>query len=69
MQPLNKCMWGLYAEEDIPAGAFVVEYVGEVITNKYGDIRGTHYDKIGSSYLFDMNDPDDDDQPYEKKVN
>jgi histone-lysine N-methyltransferase SUV39H len=65
----EKCMWGLFAEEEIPAGAFVTEYVGEVITNKYGDIRGTHYDKIGSSYLFDMNDPDEDDQPYERKVN
>jgi hypothetical protein len=25
-------MWGLYALEPIPAGAFVVEYAGEVLT-------------------------------------
>jgi len=50
-------MWSLFALEDIMQGAFVIEYIGEVLTNKYGDIRGTHYDKIGCSYLFDMNDP------------
>jgi SET domain-containing protein len=61
-------MWGLFAMEDIPAGAFVVEYLGEVVTKKIGDIRGTHYDKIGCSYLFDMNDPLDE-ESYEIRVN
>ena len=61
-------MWGLFAMEDIPPGAFVVEYVGEVVTKKIGDIRGTHYDKIGCSYLFDMNDPLDE-ESYEIRVN
>ena len=51
-------MWGLFALEDIPAGAFVLEYTGEVITKKEGDKRGKNYDKVGMSYLFDMNDPD-----------
>lgn len=50
-------MWGLFAIDDIPAGAFIVEYRGEVITKKEGDKRGFEYDKIGMSYLFDMNDP------------
>lgn len=54
--------------EDIPAGAFVIEYQGEVITKKYGDIRGTHYDKIGCSYLFDMNDPLQE-ETFEMRVN
>lgn len=27
-------MWGLYTLEDIPVGAFVVEYTGEVITKR-----------------------------------
>lgn len=30
-------MWGLFSQEVIPAGAFVIEYVGEVLTAKEGD--------------------------------
>jgi SET domain-containing protein len=30
----EKCGWGLTADEDIKAGAFLVEYVGEVIDDK-----------------------------------
>jgi len=47
-------MWGLFALEPIPAGAYVVDYVGEVLTAKDGDKRGKIYDSIGMSYLFDM---------------
>ena len=32
------------------------------MTKKEGDKRGKFYDKIGLNYLFDMNDPDEDDQ-------
>lgn len=53
----KRSFWGLFALEEIPAGAFVTAYCGEVITKRLGDIRGTYYDRIGSSYLFDMNDP------------
>jgi hypothetical protein len=49
-------MWGLYAMEEIPIGSFIVEYVGETVTKKQGDMRGTFYDAQGLSYLFDMND-------------
>jgi hypothetical protein len=49
-------MWGLYAMEEIPIGAFILEYVGEMVTKKQGDMRGTFYDAQGLSYLFDMND-------------
>jgi SET domain-containing protein len=49
-------MWGLYALEDIPAGAFLMEYRGEIVTKKHGDMRGTYYDSKCLSYLFDMND-------------
>jgi histone-lysine N-methyltransferase SUV39H len=55
-------MWGLFTLEDIPAGAFILEYTGEVITKKEGDLRGRQYDKVGMSYLFDMNDPDEDNE-------
>jgi len=54
-------MWGLFAQEFIPAGSFVLEYVGEVVTARDGDKRGRVYDRIGMSYLFDMNDYDEDD--------
>jgi SET domain-containing protein len=60
-------MWGLFALEPIPAGAFVVEYVGEILTAKEGDSRGRSYDQLGMSYLFDMNDPDESDE-YEQQV-
>jgi [histone H3]-lysine9 N-trimethyltransferase SUV39H len=55
-------MWGLFALEPIPAGAYVVDYVGEVLTAKDGDKRGRIYDSIGMSYLFDMNEPDETDE-------
>jgi len=48
--------------EDIPAGAFVLEYTGEIITKKEGDRRGKIYDQQGMSYLFDMNDHDENDK-------
>ena len=54
-------MWGLYTMEPIPAGAFVVEYIGEVLTAKEGDRRGREYDRLGMSYLFDMNEHDEND--------
>ena len=56
-RPAQICMWGLVAMEDIPAGAFLMEYQGEIVTKKQGDMRGTYYDSNGLSYLFDMNDP------------
>lgn len=63
----KKCAyWGLFALEDIPAGAYVTQYLGEVISKRLGDIRGTYYDKIGSSYLFDMNDPLREEEFYER---
>ena len=58
----------MYTLEEIPPGAFVCEYLGEVITKKLGDIRGTYYDRLGFSYLFDMNDPTLE-EPFEMKVN
>jgi hypothetical protein len=54
-------MWGLFALEDIPSGAFLMEYRGEVLTKKQGDMRGSCYDANGLSYLFDMNDPEPND--------
>ncbi len=46
--------WGLFALEPIPQGDMVLEYVGEVISQKVADKREKIYEKngIGSSYLF-----------------
>ena len=54
--------------EDIVPGAFVCEYLGEVITKRLADIRGTYYDRLGCSYLFDMNDPLPE-ESYEMQLN
>ena len=40
--------------ENIKAGAFVVEYVGEVITSNVAEERGKKYDAEGRTYLFDL---------------
>ena len=55
-------MWGLIAMEEIPAGAFLMEYLGEIVSKKQGDMRGTFYDDNGLSYLFDLNDPSEADE-------
>ena len=34
-----------------------MQYTGEIVTKKWGDMRGSYYDYSGLSYLFDMNDP------------
>lgn len=46
--------WGVKALQQIPRGAFVIEYVGEVITNVEADRRGKEYDVEGITYLFDL---------------
>ena len=55
-RPKHISMWGLIAMEEIPAGAFLMEYLGEIVSKKQGDMRGTYYDDNGLSYLFDLND-------------
>lgn len=50
-------MWGLFALEEIPAGAYVVDYCGEVITAHEADRRGKVDDREGANYLYDMIGP------------
>ena len=59
-------MWGLIALEEIAKGAYVMEYRGEVITKKQADMRGSYYDTNGVSYLFDMNEPLDEEKIEQK---
>lgn len=44
--------WGVVAGEDIPRGAFVVQYVGEIIPNEVANSRGNRTGR--QSYLFDL---------------
>lgn len=52
--------WGLKAREFIKKGRFVVEYVGEIITNDEAEERGMKYDAIHQTYLFDLDFNDRD---------
>ncbi|AFN83791.1 SET domain-containing protein [Encephalitozoon romaleae SJ-2008] len=46
--------YGLFAKEKISRGKFVIEYVGEIISNEEAERRGAFYDLRGCSYLFDL---------------
>tara|TARA_B100000161_G_C33430853_1_gene360079 strand:+ start:235 stop:717 length:483 start_codon:yes stop_codon:yes gene_type:complete len=53
---------GVFASEDIKAGQKIIEYVGEKITKKEGDIRSEkrikrylNSNKTGSVYIFELN--------------
>lgn len=46
--------WGVRSTQFIHKGTFIEEYIGEVIKVEEGDARGAIYDKLGCSYLFDM---------------
>lgn len=61
-------MWGLFAMEEIPAGSFIMEYVGEIVPKLEGDMRGSYCDQEGLSYLFDMNDVKKAEEPREVEI-
>ncbi|KAL0086821.1 hypothetical protein F4703DRAFT_1904463 [Phycomyces blakesleeanus] len=46
--------WGVRALTTIQPNTFVEEYIGEVIGEEEGQFRGSLYDSISLSYLFDM---------------
>lgn len=50
----NGCGWGLKTLEEIKRGQFVLEYLGEVITQMDADVRDEAYDFTGATYLFDL---------------
>lgn len=45
---------GLFAEETIPWGTRIAEYVGQVVNDKEYKKRSKFYDRIGVTYLFDL---------------
>ncbi|KAG0419072.1 Histone-lysine N-methyltransferase MEDEA, partial [Dictyocoela roeselum] len=52
--------YGLFAGEDILANEFVIEYIGEVITNEETERRGVFYEEKKLSYLFNLNQKGDE---------
>ncbi|XP_002734659.2 histone-lysine N-methyltransferase SUV39H2-like, partial [Saccoglossus kowalevskii] len=50
----NGCGWGVKTLDDIKRNSFVMEYVGEVISNEEAERRGKIYDSNGRTYLFDL---------------
>jgi hypothetical protein len=46
--------WGIYTKHALKKGDFVHEYVGEVISQEEAERRGTIYDKVNQSYLFNL---------------
>jgi len=49
--------WGVRTLEQIPRGKFVLEYVGEMLTEGEVSKRGLVYPEYSSSYLFNLDHP------------
>ena len=47
--------WGVCTRDAIAKDDFIMEYVGELISHDEAERRGTVYDKVACSYLFDLN--------------
>ena len=56
--------WALKTLEPIYAGAFVIEYIGELINEAERKKRSPGYDKTGQTYLFDLDYNENGDAPY-----
>lgn len=46
--------WGVRTLQHIKKNTFVMEYIGEIISNEEAEKRGREYDSQGSTYLFDL---------------
>ncbi|KTW31640.1 hypothetical protein T552_04061 [Pneumocystis carinii B80] len=51
----NVSGWGLFIGESVKADKFLGEYKGEIISHNESERRGKLYDKIGISFLFNLN--------------
>jgi hypothetical protein len=47
--------WGVFSTRALERDEFVYEYMGEVISHDEADRRGSIYDKVNHSFLFNLN--------------
>lgn len=48
--------WGAFALEPIRKGEFIYEYTGAIVSHDEAERRGSIYDKMAVSFLFDLNE-------------
>eukprot|EP00850_Spirogloea_muscicola_P011274 SM000069S20711 [mRNA] locus=s69:409982:415574:+ [translate_table: standard] len=48
--------WGAFLRDDVDKNEYLGEYTGELISHTEADKRGKIYDRVNSSFLFDLND-------------
>lgn len=54
VRPTGSRGYGVFAMEDIPKGAFIVEYIGELLGTDLARKREKHYTHFGLFYLHDV---------------